>query len=63
MTRKMWNPYAGLNYPNAPYMAHRAREYSREDYNAARDLNATTRTVVAGAVTIGALGLLGSMFR
>lgn len=65
----MRNPYeeAFKNYPvmqhRAPRMYYPARHYVKpERYNASQDINDTTRVVVAGAVTIGALGLLGGMF-
>ena len=57
-----WNPYAGLNHPMAPYHYQHQRHYEKPgQYNAAADINQTTRTVVAGAVTIGAIGMLGGL--
>jgi hypothetical protein len=61
------NPYADAfyNYPTirAPRVYQRQRYYERpQRYNASRDMNDTARFVVAGAVTIGTLGLLGGMF-
>jgi len=58
-----WNPYAGLNHPMAPYHYQHQRHYNHDDYDAARDLNQTTRVVVGGAVLVGTLGLLGGMMR
>jgi hypothetical protein len=70
MPRKEWNPYESLE-GRAPYMIP-SRHYVKptiirqqprreERYNAEADMNQTTRTVVQGAVTIGALGLFGSI--
>jgi hypothetical protein len=36
--------------------------YRREHRTASQDINDVSRTVVAGAVTIGTLGLIGNLF-
>jgi hypothetical protein len=58
----MRNPYeeAFENYPTMRRL--QSRHYVKpERYNAAQDINQTARTVVQGAVVIGALGLLGGL--
>jgi hypothetical protein len=62
----MRNPYEDAFYYSPVMRAPRTyhhRHYTREHYNAARDMNDTARVVVGGAVVIGTLGLLGAMMR
>ena len=69
MPRKVWNPYADIGtmpyvIPSRHYVKPTIiRKQPKERYNAEADLNQTARTVVGGAVVIGTLGLLGSMFQ
>jgi hypothetical protein len=52
-------------YPRYPRPYYRHRYYENRGYDAARDMNETTRTVVGGTVSLGSIaimgGLLGSM--
>jgi len=38
-------------------------DWHKENRKSADDINSVNRTLIAGAVTIGTLGLIGSLFR
>lgn len=49
-------------YGTYPYQYYRSRHYQKSGrYNANSNANETTRTVVNGAITIGALALFGGL--
>lgn len=67
MMKPYRNPYADAfsryNYPNQRIHPMHPNMHHPDDYDASQDLNGITKTLVSGAVVIGAMGLLGNMFR
>lgn len=51
--------------PDDPYGFQRkpSKAYHQRNYGPVRDMNETNRMLIGGAVTIGTLGLIGSLFR